>query len=122
MTKGTFLYRELLDARKNYNEGLPVSARVIVEELELHIKPDWKEVYELISPMGEEMIDSQVDIPGENDDYPIPSPRTIIGFSPQKGHEYLIRARRYRIIDEPMYYSYELIEILSDRDKSIKDK
>ena len=75
---------------------------------------DRKSVADLVSPFGEEMIDSQVEIEGLDGECPIYNPEHIRGFFPEEGHEYLIKVRRYKLKNISGYYKYELIETIKD--------
>ena len=111
---GTPFLQELNRGIENYHKGIPISERIEVKELEVFVPRYRKSVADLVSPFGEEMIDSQVEIEGLDGECPIYNPKHIRGFFPEEGHEYLIKVRRYKLKNISGYYKYELIETIKD--------
>ena len=111
---GTPFLQELDKGIENYHKGIPISERVIIKELEVFIPRDRRRVADLVSPYGEEIIDSQVEIEGMDGECPIYNPEVIRGFFPEEGHEYLIKVRLFKLKTAWSFYRYELVDIIKD--------
>lgn len=107
--------QELDRGIENYHKGIPISERIEIKELEVFVPRYRKSVADLVSPYGEEMIDTQVEIDDLDGECPINNPKTIRGFFPKEGHEYLIKVRRYKLKIISGYYKYEFIETIYDK-------
>lgn len=106
---------ELDDAVDAFHKGHTVNPRVSVDEVVLFISQAWKLVGQTFHDDGSEerTYVPLVVVQGE-ENVLMWSAEDIIGFIPQKGHAYRIRARRYKLLPKPMYSRYEFLERLSE--------
>ena len=114
---GTPFINELIRAADAFHAGKPVSPLVAVDEVILIVHDDWKETGNIMYPEGTggPIYTPRVDVEGGEENILMIFKEDIEGFVPERGHSYKLRVRRFRIIREPSFNQYELLERLSDK-------
>lgn len=90
----TPFYSELHDAVNNYKAGKPVGNGITVDEVKVHAP--------------------RMVIEGETTPMEMVDQEGIDGFTPEKGHEYLLKVQRIFITRDPYFHYYVLLDILED--------
>lgn len=114
---GTMDLNYLYEAVDNYHKGLPVKDDVTVQELVMHIYDNWEKVGWTQDEEGNSIdIESPlVVIEGWEKPTRIYPEAPVEGFTPEHGHEYTIRVRRFGLKGDPLTREYELLEVLEDK-------
>ncbi|MBQ9310280.1 MAG: hypothetical protein IJ222_05370 [Bacteroidales bacterium] len=112
---GTPMVYALHDAVANFHKGLPIGGGITVDEVEMTVHDDWAESG--LMHDGEEdtiIYAPSYSIKGESELRRFLMDSDIDGFTPVRGHEYLLNVRRFYLTTNPFYCHYELISILGD--------
>ena len=91
----TPFYSELHDAVNNYKAGKPVGDGITVDEVKV---------------FAPSMV-----IEGETSPMEMVDQKGIDGFTPEKGHEYILKVLRIFITRDPYFHYYILLEIIEDK-------
>ena len=117
---GTGLFTQLNTAMDAYHNQQPLSENVVVDEVIMHVYDEWTKVgvmYSNDNEEGEDVVTPRISIDGETTEVQLYLPDEINNFLPQRGHEYELLVRRFRLkthLNSSHYVKYELIRIICD--------
>lgn len=113
---GTCIQRQIDNSVKNYHEGLPVRDGVVVDEVEMTVYDDWEHTATTWDDDDNEIIicSPLTSVKGE-EPMRLLFPEDIEGFTPVRGHQYLIQVRRFYWYENRSHYRYELLKVLEDK-------
>lgn len=113
---GTPFYYELSKAVDSFKAGKPVGDRITVDEVEVKVMNDWRYAgTSMYKDSIREIYVPCLEVEGETSPMKMLDEDDIVGFIPERGHEYLLKVRRIFITKEPFYHHYELLEIIEDK-------
>lgn len=113
---GTPFLNLLYDAMEDFNNGRPVADGIVVDEVEMTIYDDWECVGRLSYGEGDKDIYKPlVSVKGETKKQRLNWDVEFEGFTPQQGHEYVIRIRRFYFENDPWTdYYFQFLDLISD--------
>lgn len=112
---GTPLLNAVYDAVEDFKNGRPAGEGITVDEVEVFILDDWAETGCTFDDNGPVSIYAPLMLVyGEKKTERLFQLTDIDGFSPERGHEYQLKIRRFFLTNNPFYHYYELIKLIKE--------